>query len=122
MNLRSLIKEHLLLEKKIASLRSNISIVFDVKTGSHADKRQELRNVSRGDISLTLGKAIDEITLNIVTGNFSNGDEIVVRDRTTNLFIPLILSQETPYSFSLIIKTVIRKEGSGRPQNTIWVD
>lgn len=122
MNLRFLIKEHLLLEKRIVTLKSNISIVFDVKTGSHADQRQELRNITRGDISLLLSKAIDEITLNIVTGDLSNGDVIVVRSKSTNLFIPLILSQETPYSFNLIIKTVIRKQEEGRPQKTIWVD
>lgn len=122
MNLRSIIKEQLLLEKKIATLKSNISIVFDVKTGSHAEQRQELRSVTKGDIALLIGMAIDEITTNLVIGELSDGDEVVVRSRSTNLFIPLIISQETPYSFSLIIKTVIRKEGPGRPQNTIWVD
>ena len=80
------------------------------------------RNVSRGDINLLLGLAVDEITTKIVLGELNHQDEFIVRSRRGNLFIPIILIKEDPYNFVLKTKTVIRKEREGRPQLTIWVD
>lgn len=122
--LRETILKHLLLEKRIATLRSQISITFEVRLdkGGHTQDRQIERNVSRGDINLLLGKAVDEITNKIILGEISDQDVFIVRSKSSNLFIPIILIEEDPYNFVLLTKTVIRKEGQGRPQLTIWVD
>jgi hypothetical protein len=122
--LRETILKHLLLEKKIATLKSQIYITFEVRLdrGGHTEDRQMERNVSRGDINLLLGLAVDEITTKIVLGELDHQDEFIVRSRGGNLFIPIILIKEDPYNFVLKTKTVIRKEREGRPQLTIWVD
>ena len=122
--LRKLIKEQLLIEKRIAQLKSQIYISFEVRldSGGHTSERQLQRNVSRGDINLLLGKAVDEITSNIVLGELNDGDIFIVRSRSNNLFIPVKLIREDPYNFVILTKTVIRKDGEGRPQFTIWVD
>jgi len=122
--LRESIRKHLLLEKRIATLRSQISITFEVRLdkGGHTQDRQVERNVSRGDINLLLGKAVDEITTKIILKEIKNGDVFIVRSKSDNLFIPVILIEEDPYNFVLLTKTVIRKNAQGRPQLTIWVD
>jgi len=122
--LRESIRKHLLLEKRIATLRSQISITFEVRLdkGGHTQDRQVERNVSRGDINLLLGKAVDEITTKIILKEIKNGDVFIVRSKSNNLFIPVILIEEDPYNFVLLTKTVIRKNTQGRPQLTIWVD
>lgn len=123
-SLRETIRKHLLLEKRIATLRSQISITFEVRLdkGGHTQDRQTERNVSRGDINLLLGKAVDEITNKIILGEIKDQDVFIVRSKSSNLFIPIILIEEDPYNFVLLTKTVIRKEKEGRPQLTIWVD
>jgi len=117
-----IVRKHLILEKRIATIKSNITINYDVRTRTHTQDRQELRNISRGDISLLLGKAIDEITMEIVTGGLKDKDVFIVRSRSNNLFLPVILIEETPYMFTLELKSAYRKEDEGRPQKTIWVD
>jgi hypothetical protein len=121
--LRETILKHLLLEKKIATLKSQIYITFEVRLdkGGHTEDRQMERNVSRGDINLLLGLAVDEITTKIVLGELNHQDEFIV-SRGGNLFIPIRLIKEDSYNFVLQTKTVIRKEREGRPQLTIWVD
>ena len=122
--LRESIRKHLLLEKRIATLRSQISITVEVRLdkGGPTQDRQVERNVSRGDINLLLGKAVDEITTKIILKEIKNGDVFIVRSKSNNLFIPVILIEEDPYNFVLLTKTVIRKNTQGRPQLTIWVD
>jgi hypothetical protein len=122
--LRESILKHLLLEKRIATLKSQIYITFEVRldSGGHTEDRQVERNVSRGDINLLLGLALDEITTKIVLNDITDGDVFIVRSRGGNLFIPVRLIEEDPYNFVLQTKTVIRKEKEGRPQMTIWVD
>lgn len=117
-----IVRKHLILEKRIAIIKSNITISYDVSVRSHTKGRQELRNISRGDITLLLNKAIDEITFNIVSGELKDGDEFIVRrSGDDRLFIPIKLLEETPYMFTLELMSVYRKESEGRPQKTIWV-
>jgi hypothetical protein len=117
-----IVRKHLILEKRIATIKSNITISYDINTDSHAKDRQKERNISRGDIILQLNKAIDEITTKIVTGELKDKDIFIVRSRMSTLFIPIILIKETDYIFDLTIMSVYRKEADGRPQHTIWVD
>jgi hypothetical protein len=117
-----IVRKHLILEKRIATIKANITISYDVKTDSHAKDRQKERNISRGDIILQLEKAKNEITTKIVTGELEDEDIFIVRSRSSNLFIPVILFKETDYMFDITIMSVYRKEADGRPQHTIWVD
>lgn len=122
--LRESIIKHLLIERRIAQLKSQIYITFEIRLdkGGHTSERQTERNVTRGDINLLLGLAVDEITTKIVLGELTDGDVFIVRSRSGNLFIPVKLIEQTPYEFVLLTLTVIRKEKEGRPQPTIWVD
>lgn len=117
-----IVRKHLILEKRIATIKSNITISYDINTDSHTKDRQKERNISRGDIILQLNKAIDEITTKIVTGELKDKDIFIVRSRVSTLFIPILLIRETDYIFDLTIMSVYRKEADGRPQDTIWVD
>jgi hypothetical protein len=98
-----IVRKHLILEKRIATIKANITISYDVKTDSHAKDRQKERNISRGDIILQLEKAKNEITTKIVTGELEDGDIFIIRSRSSNLFIPVILFKETDYMFDLKI-------------------
>lgn len=122
--LRESIIKHLLIEKRIAQLKSQIYITFEIRLdkGGHTSDRQTERNVTRGDINLLLGLAVDEITTKIVLGELNDGDVFIVRSRSGNLFIPVKLIKQTPYEFVLLTLTVIRKQKEGKPQQTIWVD
>ena len=69
-----------MLEKRIATLRSQISITFEVRLdkSGHTEDRQIERNVTRGDINLLLGKAVDEITTKIILGEINGGDVFIL--------------------------------------------
>jgi hypothetical protein len=122
--LRETIKKHLLLEKRIAQLRSQIFITYDIKIDNrgHAEDRQRERNIETKLIKGIIENAINEITNKIVLGEVSDNDDIIIRSRQTGLFVPVVLREDDPYNFVLIVKTAYYKEKAGRPQLTIWVD
>jgi hypothetical protein len=132
--LRETILKHLLLEKKIAAIRANLTIVFNLgyKRGevqgmkSHAEfrkKRHEGQPIRDYDVLKAVEKAKDDIVQLIVIGDLYNGIEFVVKESETLLNIPLILEEVNPYEFNLFVKTVMKKENFsvGRDQIEIWV-
>jgi hypothetical protein len=132
--LRETILKHLLLEKKIAAIRANLTIVFNLgyKRGevqgmkSHAEfrkKRHEGQPIRDYDVLKAVEKAKDDIVQLIVIGDLYNGIEFVVKESETLLNIPLILEEVNPYEFNLFVKTVMKKENFsvGRDQIVIWV-
>lgn len=134
MNLRSLILEHLLLEKKIAEIRANLTLVLNLgyKRGeilgmkSHAEsrkKRHEGKIIRDYDVLQTVKKAADDIVQYIVIGDLYNSSEFVIRDLSTDLNVALILEQVSPYEFNLYVKTVMIKKDflTGRGQIVIDV-
>jgi hypothetical protein len=133
MNLRSLILEHLLLEKKIAEIRANLTLVLNLgyKRGeipgmkSHAEarkKRHEGRQIRDYDVLTTVKKAADDIVQYIVIGDLYDGIEFVVRDLSTDLNVPIILEEVSPYEFNLFVKTVMVKKDFLTGRNQIVID
>jgi hypothetical protein len=122
--LRESIRKHLLLEKRIAQLRSQIFITYDVKVDnrSHAEDRQKERGIESKTIKDLIELAIDELTGKIILNEVSDNEDIIIRSKSTGLFVPVVLKEEDPYNFLLIVKSAYYKETSGRPQLTIWVD
>lgn len=122
--LRETILKHLIIEKRIAQLRSQIFITYNVKThnSGHAEDRQKERSIGSKTIKDLIELAIDELTGKIILNEVSDNDDIIIRSRSTGLFVPVVLKEEDPYNFVLIVKSAYYKETSGRPQLTIWVD
>jgi len=130
--LRESILKHLLLEKKIAAIRANLTIVFNLgyKRGevkgmkSHAEfrkNRHENDKIRDWDILQVVEKAKDDIVQYIVMGDLYNGYEFVVKDSNSLLNIPIILEELSPYEFNLIIKTVMKKKDFSVGRNQIVI-
>jgi hypothetical protein len=130
--LRESILKHLLLEKKIAAIRANLTIVFNLgyKRGevkgmkSHAEfrkNRHENDKIRDWDILQVVERAKDDIVQYIVMGELYNGYEFVVKDSNSLLNIPIILEELSPYEFNLIIKTVMKKEDFSVGRNQIVI-
>jgi hypothetical protein len=122
--LRESIRKHLLLEKRIAQLRSQIFITYDVKVDdrSHSENRLKERDIETKKIKDIITLSIDEITNKIILNEVGDYDDIIIRSRSTGLFVPVVLREKNPYNFMLIVKSAYYKERAGRPQLTIWVD
>jgi hypothetical protein len=130
--LRESILKHLLLEKKIAAIRANLTIVFNLgyKRGevkgmkSHAEfrkNRHENDKIRDWDILQVVERAKDDIVQYIVMGELYDGYEFVVKDTKSLLNIPIILEELSPYEFNLIIKTVMKKEDFSVGRNQIVI-
>lgn len=132
--LRESIRKHLLIEKKIAAIRTNLTIVFNLgyKRGeiqgmkSHAEHRKNRHDDNKirdWDILQVVERAKDDIVQYIVMGELSDGTNFVVRDSQSFLNIPIVLEELSPYEFNLFIKTVMIKNdfSVGRGQVVITV-
>jgi hydroxyethylthiazole kinase-like sugar kinase family protein len=132
--LRESILKHLLLEKKIAAIRANLTVVFNLryKRGevpgmkSHAEHRKNRHEgdlIRDYDILKAVEKAKDDIVQYIVIGELYNGVEFVIKESSTLLNIPVILEEVNPYEFNIFIKTVMKKLDFtvGMGQIVIWV-
>jgi hypothetical protein len=132
--LRETILKHLLLEKKIASIRANLTVVFNLgyKRGeiqgmkSHAEYRKNRHQgdpIRDYDILKAVEKAKDDIVQYIVMGDLYDGVEFIIKESETLLNIPVILEEVNPYEFNLFVKTVMKKQDFyvGRDQIVIWV-
>ena len=133
--LKESIRKILILEKKIAEIKSNLTITMNLryKRGnvdgmkSHAEFRKK-RHMSSGgdpirdyDILKSVDKVKDDIVQYIVNGELYNGVEFVIKDETSLLNIPILIEEINPYEFNLIVKTVMRKSNfyTGRDQLVI---
>ncbi len=132
--LRESILKHLLLEKKIAQIRANLTIVFNLgyKRGdikgmkSHAEHRKNRHQgdpIRDYDILKAVEKAKDDIVQYIVIGDLYDGVEFIIKESDTSLNIPVILEEVSPYEFNIFVKTVMKKENfiAGRDQIVIKV-
>lgn len=133
--LKESIRKILILEKKIAEIKANLTITMNLryKRGnvdgmkSHAEFRKK-RHMSSGgdpirdyDILKSVDKVKDDIVQYIVNGELYNGVEFVIKDETSLLNIPILIEEINPYEFNLIVKTVMRKSNfyTGRDQLVI---
>ena len=130
MNIKSIIKEQLLLEKKFSEIFANITISFELHhTPTHSKKRQ-LRHVCEGgdriydaDIKRTIEKAKNDIVFNIIQEEIYDGERFIIMDADTKLNIVISPEEITPYQWKLYVITTMRKDdfSVGRDQLVIEV-
>lgn len=120
--LRETIRKVLILEKKIAEIKANLTVTMNLKyqrgnvpvIKSHAET-QKKRDFSKSgdiirdyDILNSVNKVKDDIVQYIVIGDLYDGVQFVIKDESTLLNIPILIQEVNPYEFNLIIKTVMR--------------
>ena len=125
--IRQIIKEQLLLEKKIAQIRANLTInydlrhddrVFNGKVVDHSQK-QKFRHVVKKEgeriydlnIEKLIEAAKDEITFHIVMEQIQDGVRFIVSQKTSPYLNVIIAPKMTnPYDWVLSVITVMNKQ------------
>ena len=120
--LRESIRKILILEKKIAEIKANLTVTMNLRyqrgkvpgMKSHAES-QKSRHFSEGgdairdyDILKSVSKVKDDIVQYIVIGELYDGVEFVIKDESSLLSIAIRIEEVNPYEFNLFIKTVMR--------------
>ena len=118
-SLRQIIKEELLLEKRIAQVRSSIEVVFsfDVNRTSHAFDRKtrddiedyNQRPIVNAEIKEIIRLSKNEIAEKIVSQEITPETEFVVKSLKWELAIAIIPIHITGTYWELLIKTVFRE-------------
>lgn len=117
--LKQLIKEQLLLEKRIGQISSSFEIVFgfDVITTTHSKDRgtgRELegynqRPIENREIVEVIKMFSKEIAEKIVMGEISDGENFVVISNQWELAMAIIPEKQANTYWKLIVKTVFRQ-------------
>jgi hypothetical protein len=114
-NIRKLIKEHLLLEKRVAQLTDNFNVTFgfDVLTSKHTRDRMNLgrsglsdRVMSNSDVINIIEKYKRDIAENIINGHILDGDEFVIKDKESNIDCAILAQIVEDFYWTLFIKTI----------------
>jgi hypothetical protein len=134
--LRSLIKEHLLLEKKIGNILSKLDVVFsfDIARTSHAYERKnrtDISNYNDKEISNTeLKYIIDickrEIAESIINGKIESEVPFIIKSKEKEIAMVINPIHEVNTFWRLLIVTVFRESYDnpfrvGEDQFVIWV-
>ena len=117
--LRQIIKEELLLEKRIAQVRASIEVVFsfDVKRTTHAFDRKtrddiedyNQRPIVNAEIKEIIRLSKNEIAQKIVSQEITPETEFVVKSLKWELAMAIIPIYITGTYWELLIKTVWRE-------------
>jgi hypothetical protein len=118
--IQKIIKEQLLLEKKIADIRANLTINYDLRhdeRGQHSEKRK-WRHVSAGGdriydlyIQQLVESAKDEITFHIVQEQIQDGVRFIVSQKAgPHLNVIIEPKMKNPYDWVLNVITVMNKQ------------
>lgn len=125
MNLKSLIREHLLLEKRIGQISSKIEVVFafDVLTTKHSRERGEGRPEIEGYNQTPLSNAElfevvslfrDDISEKIATGEINDNDNFIIISNKWGVSMVIIANKIESNYWRLVIKTVFRSNDKFR--------
>ena len=130
--IKKIIKEHLLLEKKIAQIRANLTINYDLRhdeRGQHSQKRQ-WRHVSDGGdriydlyIQQLIETAKDDITFHIVQEQIQDSVRFIVsQKKDPHLNVIIEPKMTNPYDWVLNVISVMNKQefSIGRGQLQIF--
>lgn len=131
--IKKIIKEHLLLEKKIAQIKANLTISYDLKhdeRSDHSDKRK-WRHVSDGGdriydlyIQQLIEAAKDDITFHIAMEDIKSSVRFIVSQKT-NPYLNVVIEpkMKNPYDWALNVITVMNEKhfDIGRKQLQIFV-
>jgi hypothetical protein len=136
MTLRKIIKEHLLLEKRIAQISSELKIIFnfEVDRKKHAfDRatRPELgdsynqREISNSELKEFVSLFIREISEKIVSGEIKDDESFILKSLNWELAVPVTPVHVDGTYWKLIITTVFRESEEnpfrvGRNQLVLW--
>jgi len=114
MEIKRIILEQLLLEKRIGQISANITISFDLHQTAHSDKQKYRhkdsggRIITNSDLTNVVNRAKNEIAFNIINGEIVDNIDFVITDETSDKKISLALvpKELTPYHWNLVIRTV----------------
>ena len=134
--LRQLIKENLLLEKRIAQLSTKIEVTlaFDVDRTHHAyvrRKRDDIedyddREISNGELKYIVELARKQIAEKLVTNEIKDNQAFVIKSPEKNIAMSIVPQNEIGSFWKLYITTVFRESFEnpfrvGKDQVVIWV-
>ena len=122
--LRETIRKVLILEKKIATIKSNLTVTMNLryqqvnvpgmKTNAEIQKKRDFSKsgdiIRDYDILNSVKKVKDDIVQYIVIGELYDGVEFVIKDESSLLSIAIRIEEVNPYEFNLFIKTVMRND------------
>lgn len=123
-NLKQIIKENLLLEKRIGQISSQIEVIFsyDVIKTTHSTEREtrpDLEDYSKKPISN--GELVEFINLfkrgiseHIVSGEIEDQVPFVIKSDDWELACVIVPEKQSTVYWKLIIKTVFRENPSNR--------
>lgn len=115
MNLRKLIKETLLLERKIAQISDTFEVTFgfDIATTKHTRDRSNLgreglsnRIISNQEIINIIEKYKRDIAESIINGYIVNGDRFVIKDEESKIDCAILAKIISNNYWSLLVVTV----------------
>ena len=136
-NLRELIKEHLLLEKRIAQLMSSFEIQysFDVDRSSHAYIRKTRndiegyneKEISNSEIKYMISLSLKKIAEKIAQHNIVDNEAFVIKSYEKEIAIAIEPKHVEDNFWKLVITTVFRESFDnpfrvGKNQTLIWID
>jgi len=120
--LRKIIKENLLLEKRISQISANIEVTFgfDVDRTHHAYIRKtrsdiegyDEREISNSEITYIIQLAKYQISEKIVSGEINNGIPFVIKSPEKSIAMSIVPSQEFGMYWKLYVTTVFRESYS----------
>jgi hypothetical protein len=121
-NLRSLIKKHLLVEKRIGQIMSNITITyaFDIDRKKHAEDRSTRndiedyneKEISNAEILYAIDLTKRKIAEKINSGEIQDGVSFVIKSAEKELAVAMIPHMVDDKYWKLLIKTVFRESES----------
>ncbi len=131
-----LIKEHLLLEKKIGHIMSKIEIAFgfEIDRTTHAYERKNRtdipgyndREISNGELKYIIESCRREIAEGIATGDIKDDVAFVIKSKEKEIAIAIVPKHGGGTYWKLLIITVFRESYDlsfrvGKDQFVIWV-
>ena len=136
-NLRELIKEHLLLEKRIAQLMSSFEIQysFDIDRSVHAYLRKTRndiegyneKEISNSEIKYMISLSLKKIAEKIAQHNIVDNEAFVIKSYEKEIAIAIEPKHVENNFWKLVITTVFRESFDnpfrvGKNQTLIWID
>jgi hypothetical protein len=136
-NLRELIKEHLLLEKRIAQLMSSFEIQysFDIDRSVHAYLRKTRndiegyneKEISNSEIKYMISLSLKKIAEKIAQHNILDNEAFVIKSYEKEIAIAIEPKHVEDNFWKLVITTVFRESFDnpfrvGKNQTLIWID
>ena len=123
-SLKQLIKENLLLEKRIAQISSHIEVIysFDIIKTTHSTDRETRVGISDyNEKNITNPELVDfiewfrrDIAEHIVSGEIVDGVDFIIKSDDRELACVIVPRQETNTYWRLVIKTIWRESPSNR--------